>query len=194
MVKAGWLVSLLLVAMQLQAANLYKYLDENGTVVLDRSIPPEYVHKGYTILDEQGNVLKVVPPALTEAELVKQKEAERRAAMQEARDKELLKLYRSADDVDRAMGTWMNRLDVEISLIKNRLAIKRSELADLQSQAADLERVGKEVDQPLLDSMAVVQDEINLILSAIDDIEQRKAQDKLMFEEDRARVIELTDK
>lgn len=174
------------------AGNLYRYTDDDGTVVLDRTIPPEFVSRGYTVLDEMGNILKVVEPALTPEERTRQKEAERRAELQKARDQELLKLYRSSSDVERAMAAWMSRLDVEIHLKRNQMAIKQSEYNEYQSQAADLERVGKPVTQEILDEMALIQTEIDRIQLSIDSIDQRKKEDRVMFELDKKRVIELT--
>jgi len=174
------------------AANLYRYIDESGTVVLDRTIPPELVSNGYVILNEQGTVLKIVSPALTEEEKAAARAEQQRVAIQEARDKELLKLYRSPDDVDRAMLAWTSRLDVEISLKKNQMAIKRSELADIQSEAADLERVGKPVTPEILARIAVVQAEIETINSDIEQVKKRRQEDIFMFELDKIRVTELT--
>lgn len=176
------------------AANLYRYTDDNGTVVLDRSIPPEFVSKGYQVLDESGHVIKTVAPALTPEELARKKDAERRAELQLARDEELLKLYRSASDVDRAMASWMSRLDVEISLKRNQMAIKRSQYNDLQSEAADLERQGKPVSQEILNKMNEVQEDIDRIQASIEVIEARKKEDQVMFELDKQRVMELTEK
>lgn len=175
-----------------QGANLYRYIDDNGTVVLDRSIPPEYVSKGYVILNEQGAVLKIVPPALTENQKLKLRAEKQRVAIEEARDKELLKLYRSPEDVDRAMNAWMSRLEVEISLKKNQLSIKRSELAEIQSEAAELERTGKTVTPEILQQLAVVDVEIKEIIASIDLVKQRIEEDTFMFELDKARVSEIT--
>lgn len=43
------------------------------------------------------------------------------------------------------------------------MAIRRSEYNELQSEAADLERVAKPVTQELLDNMAAVQAEIDRV-------------------------------
>src|SRR5688572_1775938 len=43
---------------------VYRYKNAQGITVMDSSIPPEYVSKGYEILSLGGKILKVVPPAL----------------------------------------------------------------------------------------------------------------------------------
>ena len=48
---------------------LYRYVNEDGVTVIHYSIPPEYVHSGYEILNRDGSVFKVVPRSLTQEEL-----------------------------------------------------------------------------------------------------------------------------
>ena len=51
-------------------AELYRYVSQHGVVVLDsQGVPPEYVGRGYEVLDQDGRVLRVVPPAPTAEEL-----------------------------------------------------------------------------------------------------------------------------
>ncbi len=183
----------LLSSVAVAGATFYRYTDENGTVVMDSSIPPEYVRGGYTVLDENGVVIRVVEPALSDEEQALKKASERAAELQAARDKELLRLYRNGKDVDRAMNTWMERLDVEISLIRNQHSVKKADLTDLQVEAANLERAGKDVPADLLDAMAAIQVELDGYISDIEDIEKRKESDRGMFERDRVRVQQLVD-
>ena len=42
---------------------LYRYVDRHGVTVLDRQgVPPEYVGKGYEVLNQRGRVVQTVPP------------------------------------------------------------------------------------------------------------------------------------
>ncbi|WP_428241349.1 hypothetical protein [Gynuella sp.] len=173
------------------AANLYRYTDQNGTLVLESMIPPEFVSKGYEILNEQGQVLKVVPPAPSAEELAKMKAEKERQEMQSARDEELMKLYRFPEDVDRAKASWMSRLDVEIKLKRNQLTIRQTELDELRSQAAALERVNKPVPETLLQQMQEVQALMETINVDIQKVEARKVEDDKQFELDKQRVAEL---
>ena len=45
------------------AAELYRYKNEAGITVVDWVIPAAYVSSGYEILNESGQVVRVVPPA-----------------------------------------------------------------------------------------------------------------------------------
>jgi len=43
-----------LIATSAWAANLYRYVNNEGITVLDRTIPPQFVPKCYSILNERG--------------------------------------------------------------------------------------------------------------------------------------------
>jgi len=63
-------------------AEVYRYTDENGTVVLNRQgVPPQYVNNGYQVLNDYGRVIKVVPRAPTPEELAEQQAEQKRREM-----------------------------------------------------------------------------------------------------------------
>lgn len=81
------------------AVELYRYVNDKGVVVLDRQgVPPQYIGKGYQVLNDQGRVIRTVPPAPTAEELRQRKAAQAQASS----DAQLLRLYSSLEDVDRA--------------------------------------------------------------------------------------------
>ena len=51
------------------AAELYRYQNEAGITVVDWAIPAVYVGSGYEVLNESGQIVRVVPPAKTDTEL-----------------------------------------------------------------------------------------------------------------------------
>lgn len=56
------------------AVELYRYVNDKGVVVLDRQgVPPQYIGKGYQVLNDQGRVIRTVPPAPTAEELRQRK-------------------------------------------------------------------------------------------------------------------------
>jgi len=181
-----------LIATSAWAANLYRYVNNEGITVLDRTIPPQFVPKGYSILNERGEVLKVVPRALNEEEKAALRLEQQRAADQAARDAELRRLYRTPDDVDQAMIAWVNRLYVEISLTNGQLSAKKGELSDLQSTAANVERSGKTVTPELMDQIHEVQADIEGRKADIQAIHDRIDADIQMFELDKIRVAEIS--
>lgn len=174
------------------SATLYRYVDHEGVTVLNRTIPPEFVPLGYTILNERGEVLKVVPRALTDEEKAVLRAEEQRVADQKARDTELRRLYRVPEDVDQAMLAWINRLNVEISLKNSHLQAKKQELSDLQSTAADIERSGKSISDTLMAQIRAVQAEMADDKAEIEAIFTRIALDIKLFDLDKIRVSEMT--
>ena len=64
------------------AAELYRYQNEAGVTVVNWAIPATYVTNGYEVLNEAGQVVRVVAPAKTDTEL------EREAAQARVRDAE----------------------------------------------------------------------------------------------------------
>lgn len=130
-----------------QATELYRYVDDHGTTVLSRQgVPPEFISKGYQVLNEQGRVLQEVAPAPTAAEL-KQILAEKAQA---SSDTQLLRLYSSPEDVERARVRKLNELDGLLGVARGNLNSAASQQANLQAQAADQERAGRTVPEHVL--------------------------------------------
>ncbi|MGV8455807.1 DUF4124 domain-containing protein, partial [Pseudomonas aeruginosa] len=63
-----------------------------------QGVPPTYIGKGYQVLHDQGRVIRTVPPAPTAEELRQRKATQAQASS----DAQLLRLYSSLEDVDRA--------------------------------------------------------------------------------------------
>src|SRR5690606_38142570 len=116
------------------AAELYRYVDDKGVTVLSRQgVPPEFIGKGYEVLNDQGRVLRVVPPAPTAEEFARIQAVKARAGS----DAQLLRLYSSVDDVDRARERKLAELDGVTGVARGNLQSVRTQQANLQSQAAD---------------------------------------------------------
>ena len=48
------------------AAERYRYQNEADITVVDWAIPAAYVSSGYEVLNESGQIVRVVPPAKTD--------------------------------------------------------------------------------------------------------------------------------
>ena len=59
---------LLTLPLSVSSAELYRYTNAEGTVVIDHRIPPQYVAQGYEVLNDKGVVVRVVPRELTPEE------------------------------------------------------------------------------------------------------------------------------
>ncbi|WP_320824507.1 hypothetical protein, partial [Reinekea sp.] len=103
----------------------------------------------------------------------------------------LLKLYRSPKDVDRAMKTWLSRMDTEARVKRNRIRIKEKEYASIQATAANQERIGQAVDPELVHKLDAIRTEIDDYTRAIRAVEQRQAESRAEFMLDRNRMLIL---
>lgn len=129
------------------AAELYRYVNDKGVTVLDRlGVPPQFIGNGYEVLNEQGRVVKVVPPAPSEAE--RQRLAEEKAMA--SSDAQLQRLYSTVDDVERARVRKLEEIDGQTSVAKANQQSLRTQQAAFQAQAADIERAGRQVPEHLL--------------------------------------------
>jgi HAMP domain-containing protein len=187
------LLLLIFASTMASAQNYYRYYDQNGTVVINSWVPPQFVDKGYTILDAFGNVIDEVKPVVRVDN--SSLSAEELAALEKrAYDANLMKIYRSARDVERAKDTVLGRFELELSFISNRMNKRLSELYDLQSQAAEQERTRKEVSQELIDEISQAENEIKVLREQIADNQARKNATIASFDRDRDRVQWIVDR
>ncbi|KAB0546728.1 DUF4124 domain-containing protein [Pseudomonas argentinensis] len=178
----------LLLPLWASGAEMYRYTNAQGITVIDRQgVPSEFIAKGYDVLNEQGRVIRVVPPAPTAEEMQKILADRERAKS----DAQLLRLYSSLEDVDRAQARKLAELDGLIGVAKGNLQSVRQQQANLQKQAADQERAGREVPKPLLDQITSQRDEQVRVKKDIERYQAARAQAQKIFAADRTRVAEL---
>lgn len=170
------------------AVELYRYVNEKGITVIDRmGVPPQFIGKGYEVLNDQGRVIRVVPPAPTAAEIEQRKADAARASS----DTQLLRLYTSVDDVDRARDRKLSELDGLTSVAKGNLQSLKTQQANLQARAADQERAGRQVPDDLVAQLSNLRDEEQRLLQDIDRYQQLRQQSLATFASDRARLAQL---
>lgn len=181
----------LLSSLAAPATELYRYVDDHGVTVLNRQgVPPEFIGKGYEVLNEQGRVVKVIPPAPSAEEM-------RRLLAEKARassDKQLLRLYSNPADVDRARERKLVELDGLIGVAQGNLQAARTQQANLQSQAAGYERAGRAVPEQLLRQIDGQKDEQLRLQKDIDRYREAREQAEASFAADRARLGELLER
>jgi hypothetical protein len=180
------------------AAQFYRWVDEEGNLFIQNSIPPKYVKKGYEIIDEHGNVIQKIAPEMTEEErqaLLKEEadneEARLNSEMRQAQDEELLKQYRKPTDVDRAMKTALSQVDMAIQIKRNHIRVEQNSFDQLQAQAAISEKAGREVDASILEKMESFNQKIDQYNQDINQLKIRRDQIRDDFVKDRKRMIIL---
>ncbi len=180
------------------AAELYRYRDDNGVLVLDDSIPPKYAARGYTVLSPTGRVIRVVPRQLTPEEVAErdrqraEEEAERRAlAERYASDAELLRLYSSAEDLERARDRKLADIEALISTTRGNIQRLEIQKHNLEMRAAELERAGQEVSPELIDNMSAIDAQIREKESEIASRAREQDRVRQQFSEDLKRFRQL---
>lgn len=178
----------LLLPLWVSATEMYRYTNAQGVTVIDRQgVPSEFIAKGYEVLNDQGRVVRVVPPAPTPEELQKLLADRERAKS----DVQLLRLYSSPEDVDRARARKLAELDGLIGVATGNLQAARLQQSNLQKQAADQERAGREVPQQLLSQINSQRDEQARLKKQIQRHQAMRKKAESSFAADRSRIGEL---
>ena len=155
-------------------AELYRYYDGEGKMVVDYRVPNEYAGAGYEVLNEDGMVIKVVPRELTEEEKSQRNAEEDLQAKAEAEqerlrkwDESLLLRYSTIEDIEAARERALRDLRIRVSILKSNRRSFKHQVENYQAQAADLERSGEEVEVKHLQVIDELQGEISTTDRAI---------------------------
>ena len=153
---------------------LYRYTDDSGVQVLDDTVPPRFVSRGYEVLTPTGRVLKVVAPELTGKQLA---EKQRREA-QEAADRKLLKRYNSVADIESARKRKLAIVEQDIAILRSNITSLNRQIESEEAAAARTQRNGGTVAPELLDRIENLRTEVGVV------------QERLQLREKEARQID----
>lgn len=106
-------------------------------------------------------------------------------------DAQLLRLYTSVEDVDRALQRKLSELDGLITVAKGNQQSLRTQQANLQAQAADNERAGRQVPEALVAQIDNVRSEYKRLDDDIARYQDERKKAQATFAADRARLAEL---
>lgn len=178
-------------------AGMYRYIDENGQMVISNTVPQEATKRGYDILGSQGQLLRSVAPALTEEEIAAreaEKQRQKELEQQREQDKLLLKRFSSADQAVRAMHRKVRELESLIQLKRGNISVLTSQLDTEQSRAANMERAGKAIPEVTLTKIRRLEEQVRTIEREIDAQHQEIEQLQAQFKDDIQRLEEITGK
>ncbi len=194
--------SLLLLALlgagHAQAAKLYKWVDAQGNVFYSDQVPPQYIKREHSRLNEQGLELERQAAAKTEEELRQEQEINRLRQLQqelideqEAEDRVLLSNFRAEEDLLMARDGKIETIDSQTRL--SREAIRRSKirLAQMQATAADLERSGQTAGEKFVNQIEETRESIEDLHLRIVKLERQKVEISGQFDRDIARFRQL---
>lgn len=158
------------------ARELYRYTNDQGNMVVDYQVPPQYVPNGYEVLNEKGMVIEVVPRELSEQEkadrdIREKQELEAIAEQERLRewDETLLRRYSTIEDIEAARERALSDLRIRVSILKSNKRSLKQQVENYQAQAADQERRGQQVDVKHITAIEDLQGEITITESAIVD-------------------------
>ena len=182
------------------AENFYRYLNEQGSVVVDFRVPTQYVKGGYEILNRDGMVIEVVPPELDASQRNDQAGYRRRAEAAKAEqerlrrwDESLLRRYSTVEDIEAARDRALRDLRIRVSILKSNRRSLRQKIENAQARVAEAERLGRDPATIDLDLINETKAEIDTIERAVGDREQQIARVNADFQADIERFIALQD-
>lgn len=159
-IRVGAVVCLLAAAsapFEAAAAELFRYRNGSGVVVLANTIPAEFASQGYTVIDHRGRVIRVVPRQLSDEEIearslaeAAEREAEAGRMARRRQDEELLRLYSTPDDVERALARKLESIEGAIDTVQANIQRLRTQKRNLQGRAAEIERSGQPIPQQII--------------------------------------------
>ncbi|MCB1774879.1 MAG: DUF4124 domain-containing protein [Gammaproteobacteria bacterium] len=136
------------------AGGIKKWVDENGLVHYGTSIPPQYLDKAHSELNDRGIEIRRRERSMTPEEIQREKalaalraEQERLKEEQHARDRILLSLYRNEDDLVMARDGKIAQIDAQIRLKHNEIRRLKDRLSEHQASAAAAERSGRRLSE-----------------------------------------------
>ncbi len=167
MVVAGLMVSAGASTAERKSGKLYRYINDQGVTVIDHQVPPEYVHKGYEILNQDGTVDSVVERALTDEERANRSSEQyrRQVEAEEAEelrkwDESLMLRYSSIEDIEAARDRALSELRIRISILRSNVRSLKLQVESNQARAADIERGGARVPVEMVAAIDGLQGEI----------------------------------
>jgi len=171
---------------------IYRYKNHQNVTVMDSSIPPEFVPKGYEIVSHSGKVLKVVAPSL-EGEEAEQARVERLEREERERvDTQLRRSYSNVKDIDAAKTRNLESLRGNIQILEANKSSANNRLEATLARAAELERSGRKVPEDILKNIGNLEQEIRNIKLQVKQREQEYQSVSDNFDADRKRFIEIT--
>lgn len=183
------------------AERIFKWVDENGEIQYGDRVPPKYASKERSLINDQGQTVKVYEAAKTpeqkaEAQSLARQQAEQKklAEQQAVRDHSLLSTYSSEEDMLAARDNKIASMETLIQLTNTRLDSMQQRLTELTNDAAEFERSGKKLPEGLVNQMKNTKEQIRQNEEFVKNKEKEKVQFAQKFDADIKRYRELTAK
>lgn len=171
------------------AGESYRYIDSKGGVAISRQgVPPDSIARGYEVLNDQGRVIRVVPPALSREEMQLQLDQRDQAAA----DAQLLRMYSSVEDIDRNRARGLQELDGVIDVARGNLQSIRLQQSQLQQKAAEYDRAATPVPEDVVSRINNLKAEERRLQDDIKRYQDTRLKTEASFNAERQRFVNLT--
>lgn len=180
------------------AKNYYRYIDNNGKVVVKDTLSTEAVKKGYDIISASGRLIEKVPPPLTKEQRIAEKlrqdqlkaqAAERRKERQ--RDTLLLRQYQNVEDIERSKNSQVSTLKINLRIINSHTKSLERKLQEQEKRAANYERRGKAVPDATLHEISAIKNQITANEESVKRYNEQIKNIDVQFQKDKIRLQEL---
>lgn len=181
-------------AAALGAQHVYRYQSDDGSYVYTTELPADAVRRGYTVLNRDGQVVKRVEGELTPEQRARRQaelEAERQRQARRRRDRELLRMYSSPEDVERAMRRRLATIQDAIATAQASIERVEMQKRSLEERAAQLERSGREVPRKLIARIAALEDDLGERRREVEARRRELDATRKRYHRDKARVRTL---
>jgi len=193
-----FIFSLLALQVLAQGNTIYRYKDNQGNEVIGSQVPAEYVKNGYEVINDRGQVIRVVERTLTDEEraaqagtLEEQRLAEEAVKRQQEEDTLLLRLYRAPEEVVRRRDTTIEELDAQLSVLNALLQGAEESLASIDERIQNSINADREPPANLLSQQKSVTEERDRLNRQITRIENDKEETIVTAEKNINRLREL---
>jgi hypothetical protein len=166
-------------------ADYYRYLGDNGRVVVADQLNVEAIRRGYERLNNSGQVVEVVDRAMTREESTKLNADKIEAQRLQQWDEALLLKYSTIADIEAAELRALRDIDVRLGILKSNRSVLKTQLSNEQTKAANLERNHREVPADLQLRIKNLALELDVVRSTI----AMRREEKVTTSEDFQRDI-----
>ena len=139
-------IALCIFAVQVSAATLYKWVDEDGKTRYSDRLPPNQSKRGHQQLNSQGIVLTTKRAAKSPEQLAEEAETQRKLeeeqreearlkAIQNQQDQVLLMTFSSGEEIEHARDNRIQVIDSVIGLIEGSIATTQEKFDQLKGNA-----------------------------------------------------------
>jgi len=185
-----------------QAYALKKWVDENGQVHYGDRVPPQYLSKQHSTLNEQGLTVRT-KKALKTQEQLDQEEADRAAKAeadkkrlieqrrQALHDRVLLDTFTTEDDLKLARDKRIEAIDSQISLAQTLIKNDEKKLVDVKRRIKEIEDSNRIVPENLHKEITSVSRQLENNYAFIEDKNNERATILETFDKDVKRFREL---